>query len=353
MNTRTVIGSLAIALVWAAATISTVSAAPLSLLLPQSTAFGILGHSCGGIQEQSIATGFDPVSGYPTGDVYLRTTCSTGGRGSRPAAYSAWVGVTWDFAGNALSTTKLASVPAVNPAFTATDANGDKVYTTVNGVNVVPASCSVVNTAYCTYRAYLTVRAPAVPTSVTATQVADQFQVSWRPSTPNPAVITSTTITATPVGSTAATLTVTVSGTATSGLIGPLQPATTYQIGVVNTDAGGSSPASVPITVTTHAASVTPSAPTNVVAHWTAPGSPNDMLVASWSAAAAGDSPTDQYQVTITGVDGAGTYTQTVSGSTLSASFAVSDIPDWSIQVRAHNAAGWGPWSTTAFLSGV
>ena len=76
------------------------------------------------------------------------------------------------------------------------------------------------------------------------------------------------------------------------------------------------------------------------------------MLAVSWSAAAAGDSPTDQYQVTVTGGDGAGTYTQTVSGSTLSASFTVSHIPDWSIQVRAHNTAGWGPWSTTAFLAG-
>ena len=54
----------------------------------------------------------------------------------------------------------------------------------------------------------------------------------------------------------------------------------------------------------------------------------------------------------VEGGDGAGTYTQTVSGSTLSASFTVSDIPDWSIQVRAHNTAGWGPWSTTAFLAG-
>src|SRR5262245_35275386 len=47
---------------------------PISLLVPQSTAFSILGHSCGGIQEQSFATGFDPVSGYPIGDVYMQTS---------------------------------------------------------------------------------------------------------------------------------------------------------------------------------------------------------------------------------------------------------------------------------------
>ena len=48
---------------------STASAAPVSLVLPQSTAFAILGHSCGGIQEKAYVTGFDAVSGYPTGDV--------------------------------------------------------------------------------------------------------------------------------------------------------------------------------------------------------------------------------------------------------------------------------------------
>ena len=133
-----------------AATISTASAAPQSLLLPQSTAFGFLGHSSGGIQEQSIATVFDPASGYPTGDVYLQTRCGGSGRGGgyHSTTYSGWVGVTWDFAGNAVSTTRLAGVPAVNPALTTTDANGDTVYTAVNGVNVVPSSCTVVNTTY-------------------------------------------------------------------------------------------------------------------------------------------------------------------------------------------------------------
>src|SRR5262249_24208151 len=38
---------------------------PAKLLLPQSSAFAILGHSCGGIKEQAYVTGFDPTSGYP------------------------------------------------------------------------------------------------------------------------------------------------------------------------------------------------------------------------------------------------------------------------------------------------
>src|SRR5208282_2245979 len=39
---------------------------PMSLTLPQSTAFSILGYSCGGIQEQ-VTAGFDVSNGYPTG----------------------------------------------------------------------------------------------------------------------------------------------------------------------------------------------------------------------------------------------------------------------------------------------
>ena len=53
---------------------------PGNLLLPQSTAFAILGYSCGGIQEHPYVTGFDPTTGYPTGDVYLSTTCNGSGR---------------------------------------------------------------------------------------------------------------------------------------------------------------------------------------------------------------------------------------------------------------------------------
>lgn len=330
------------------------AAAPLPLLLPQSTAFSFLGHSCGGIQEQAFATGFDPASGYPTGDVYMQTRCGGSGRGGgyHTTTYSAWAGVIWDFSGGVRSATRLTAAPVVSPTFSATDANGDQVYTTLNAVNVSPSNCSVGNTTYCYYRAYLTVPPPPAPTGVSAVQVGDEFQVSWKASTPHPAVITSSTMTATPLASTASILTATETGSATTGFVGPLQPLTTYQITVVSTDAGGSSPPSTPITVTTQPASVPPSAPTGVTARWLAPGSTNDQLFASWTAAVPGDSPTDSYQITINGSDGGGTFTQSVSGSTLTATFAVSDIPDWSVKVRAHNAAGWGPWSTSFVLGG-
>ena len=182
------------------------------------------------------------------------------------------------------------------------------------------------------------------------------FAVSWTlgPNV-NPAAVISSTLTATPVNSTTSTVTTTVSGSATNGLVGPLQPQTTYQITVVSTTIGGSSPASIPISVMTVAASVAPSAPTGVTARWAIadPTTETDTLVATWNAAVPGDSPVDQYQITISGSDGAGTLTKIVDGTTLTASFTVDYIPNWSVTVRAHNALGWGPWSTSFTLGGL
>jgi hypothetical protein len=95
--------------------------------------------------------------------------------------------------------------------------------------------------------------------------------------------------------------------------------------------------------VTTKPASAPPSAPTAVAAQWTAPGSPGDMLVVTWSAPSPGDSPIDKYRVRIVGSDLAGTFVQAVGPSTLTAASAVSDVPAWTITVKAHNAAGWAP----------
>jgi len=309
---------------------------PGNLLLPQSMAFAMLGHSCGGIKEQAYVTGFDPTSGYPTGDVCLSTTCSTGGRGSHPATFTAWTAVTWDFVGNVVSATTLSNAAAVDPTFTATDMYGDTVY------NAGAA-------------AYLVVPLPAAPVGVTAVQSGDQFQVSWLPKGVNPASVASTTVTATPVNSTASILTTTVAGPAMTGVISLLQPQTTYQITVVNTTLSGSSPASTPITLATAPATVPPSAPTGVTASWAIPDptGPTDTLVATWQAADPGNSPIDQYRVTITGSDGIGTSTQTVSGTTLTASFTVDCTPNWSLTVQAHNSFGWGASSSVVTLGGL
>jgi hypothetical protein len=309
-----------------------------ALLLPQSTAFAILGHSCGGIQEKAYATGFDPATGLPLGDVYIQTRCGGSGRGGgyHVTTYSAWVAVSWDFSGNVVSSAKLASAPTVDPALTVTDAYGDSL-SNISGA------------------AYLVVPAPAAPANVTAVQSGDQFQIAWVTSGVNPTAVTSSTLYATPTGSTASSLTATVNGSATTGLIGPLQPQATYQITVVSSTIGGTSPASLPISVTTAAASLAPSAPTGVTARWTSsdPSGTTDTLIASWNAADPGDSPIDEYQVTISGSDGAGTLSQTVSGSTLTAAFTVDFTPNWSVKVQAHNAVGWGPWSSSFSLGGL
>ncbi len=309
---------------------------PMQLLLPQSTAFAILGYDCGGISEQIYATGFDPATEYPTGNVDLKTSCSTGKAGSPPSVHTASVTVTWDLAGNVISAITPATGAPANPTFIATDEFKDILYN---------AGTS----------AYLIVPVPAAPSGVTAVQSGDQFQVAWTPNGVNPVAITSSTLTATPVNSTNSVLMTTVTGPATNGVIASLQPQTTYQITAVSTTIGGSSPASIPINVTTEEASIAASAPTNVMASWSNPDptGTNDTLVATWSAAVTGDSPIDQYQITITGSDGAGTFTQTVSGTTPTASFTVDYIPNWSVTVQAHNAFGWGPTSAVFNLGGL
>jgi hypothetical protein len=339
MSRKAVAGALASALILWSLTASAALAAPIPLLVSQALGFAYLGHSCGGIQEHSYATGFDPASGYPTGDVYLSTRCGGSGRGGGGSVttYSAWIAVTWDFAGNVLSSSKLTIPPTVNPNFSATDANGDQVYNSINFGG----------------RAYLVVPVPAAPTGVTAVQSGDQFQVTWTPSVANPAVILSSTLTATPVNSTAPVLTTTVTGSAASGVVAPLQPSTTYQVTVVTTTAGGSSPPSTPYTVTTEAASIAPSAPTGVSARWEGNPDTSTSFQVSWNAAVPGDAPVDQYEITITGSDGGGTFTQDVPGTALTAYFTADPTPNWTITVRAHNAAGWSPWSASFTLGGL
>jgi hypothetical protein len=351
----------------------TANSAPLSLLLPQSIGFSFLGHWCGGIQEMSYATGFDPASGLPTGYVYIQTRCGGSGRGGgyHSTTYSAWVNVTWDFEGNVKSYSRQSIVPPVNSTFAATDADGDQIYNSSG-------------------RAYLTVPAPSPPSEVTAVQSGDEFEVSWTPASANPEAIISSTLTAAPVAGTAPVfgsmvsgpapytasqsaistrrekraipapfnssapvLTTTVSGPATTGIIASLQPHTTYHITVVSTTIGGSSRPSAPISVTTEAASVVPSAPTGVTIRWGAQAATTAALLLNWNAAVPGDSPVDRYQLMINGSDGGGTFTQIVSGVSLEASFTVDSTPDWTITLRAHNAAGWGAWSTPITVGGL
>ena len=113
--------------------------APLQLVVPQGTAFAVLGYDCGGIKEHAYATGFDtsldPAAGYPTGDVFLTTTCSAGGRGGHEFTVSAWTSDTWDLTGALLVYTVLSGAPSVDPSLVATDsATGNEVYNEAGSV---------------------------------------------------------------------------------------------------------------------------------------------------------------------------------------------------------------------------
>ncbi len=129
MTRKLLIGAAAGALFLFTLGIANAVAAPVPLNLPQGTAFSILGASCGGIQETSSATGFDPVSGYPTGVVLMSTRCGGSGRGGgyHTTLYTASANVTWDFTAAVVSY----SVPGsagTDSTFTAYDAYGNEVY---------------------------------------------------------------------------------------------------------------------------------------------------------------------------------------------------------------------------------
>jgi Fibronectin type III domain len=309
---------------------------PATLTLSQADAFAILGHSCGGIQEHPYVTGFDPATGDPKGAVFLSTSCGGSGHGGHSTTYTAWVGVTWDFSGHVVTYAALSSPPTVDPTFTATDAYEDIIYNT-------------------TTAAHLLVPYPGGPVGVTAVQSEDEFQVSWAPTLVNPLAVTSTTVTATPINSSAPVLTTTVVGSTANGTVSPLQPQTTYRITVVNATISGSGPASYPIDVTTSPATEPPGAPTGVSAYWTDqnPSGPTDTFIVTWQAADPGNSPIDQYVIRIVNSETNATTTQTVSGTTLTASFTEDWNPDWHITVQAHNAFGSGPWSNEFTLGGL
>jgi hypothetical protein len=226
--------------------VSGASAATTSLVLNQSAAFSILGHSCGGIQEQVYATGFDRLGGYPTGDVYMQTRCGGSGRGGgyTTTTYSAWATVTWDWFGDDRSFARLeGAAEGISESFSAEDAHGDRIY-------------NVKTMAYLETTAP-PLEAPAAPGGVTAVvspvevgeQLVLRFQVGWTPAAETASLITSSTVTATPVGSGAPVLTTTVDGSGSSAIVSPLQPNTTYRITVTSTDPEGTSQQSAPIEV--------------------------------------------------------------------------------------------------------
>ena len=130
-----------------------------------------------------------------------------------------------------------------------------------------------------------------------------------------------------------------------------LAPNTTYNITVTNTDAAGTSPASDPFQITTGAATTVPGAPGSLTARWLN-GYPT--LYATWSAPSApGDSPIDAYEVSAAPYQAdppapAPIDVNNVTTTTFSQSADYSF--DWAVKVRAHNAAGWGAWSSQVIV---
>lgn len=155
-------------------------------LQPIADAFARLGRSCGGIAQQIFGEGFD-ASGNVTGYVFAITRCGGSGRGGgyHTTTYSTWLAVTWDLGGRVID--EAPSVPSPDPSIAGAYHSGGLVgganYPSCNNVSaydnsftcfslpvtdsvdgyavqtwlhvVNQAACTASNTAYCSYRAYL------------------------------------------------------------------------------------------------------------------------------------------------------------------------------------------------------
>jgi hypothetical protein len=197
---------------------------------------------------------------------------------------------------------------------------------------------------------------PATPTGVTASKSGDGLKVKWVTDPATAKAITYTTVTLAPTGGSAApTLTGRIGGTGTSGVVGPVVPLTTYMITVVSTDAAGSSPASSPVSFTTPLSKVPPSAPLEVRTWWLSPNAPTGSWLVGWAEGSPGDSAIDQYQITATPgeAEAASPLTNIEPASSRESEFTGYSETSWSMRVRAHNAAGWGAWTTPALLGGI
>jgi hypothetical protein len=244
----TAIASLVVALGCLGLAAGAGAATTTQLVMSQAAAAKVLGYGCGGITEHVYATGF-AANGYPTGAAYLRTVCS-GGHGTH-FTVEGWGSVTWTWYGVTWQYAKLTSAPVVSPTFSETDKYGDHVYNTATAAYLETTSPPI--------------QAPAAPTGVSANVYRtgpegesgpQDATVTWTLAPETAVLITSSTITATPVGSTAPVLTKTIIGSGISGVIGTLElngslvPETKYNITVVSTDEEGTSNASVPYQVT-------------------------------------------------------------------------------------------------------
>ena len=101
----------------------------IPLTIPQAEAVGLLGHACSPPQESVTAEGFDPVTGFPTANVYILTACSGSGRGGGGShSYTVTVGAIFDDAGAVFAIVPTFSTPGAGPGFTAYDTLGNEEF---------------------------------------------------------------------------------------------------------------------------------------------------------------------------------------------------------------------------------
>lgn len=244
MLRRAMLGIVASASICGVTATTASAGSPTELYLSGAAAFAVLGHSCGGIQEQVYATGF-AANGYPTGDVYLQTRCGGSGRGGgyKSTTYTAWASVVWTWLGETRSFAAISGPAGEDPTFSAEDAHGDRVYNE--------------GTAAYLQTGEPPLQPPAAPSGVNASvglfEVGEseylRMTVTWEAAGETAGLIGSSTVTATPIGSTAPVLTATVSGTWSTAYLGPVSPNTTYWVTVTSTDGEGTSAPSAAVTL--------------------------------------------------------------------------------------------------------
>ena len=196
---------------------------------------------------------------------------------------------------------------------------------------------------------------PAIPAAplVTAVQVGTTLQISWTPDASVANAISSSMVTVARADGTGTNLTTAVASAVTMVTLGPVTAATAYAVSVISNDVAGASNPGV-FSITTTAVTQVPDAPVITYIWWS--GSTYGLAASSWTAPNAYNSPIDEYEVSVTWQDG---DVQTpdkdivVGGTTLSAYIGADNTSTWSVQVRAHNAAGWGAWSMPRQLGGL
>lgn len=241
MARRVVLIIVASAFVCAGLASAASAASPIRLYMNEGAAFHVLGHSCGGIQQEVYATGF-ATNGYPTGNVHLQTRCGGSGKGGGGGSttYTGTASVEWTWFGE---TRSYGPLKGALEGVSAEDSHGDKVY------NVGTAAYLETGTP--------PLQPPGPPTGVGASVgLAEsgeteflRMAVGWTVAPETASLLKYSTITATPVNSSAPVLTAQVIPYFSGGYVQPVEPNTTYRVTVTSTDSEGTSEPSAPIEI--------------------------------------------------------------------------------------------------------